>query len=124
MIGVVQAQASSINHSTAGFYVLIDIQLLRTLLVSTVLLVLFSVQSDEVTVAQDGWTCTGGYLPGPGVCWLTAEHDTLMEFYNSTNGSGWDINGFWGTAYNICVWSFITCDGIISGPIPEKHIIR
>lgn len=41
---------------------------------------------------------------------LASERAALMEFYNTTGGSGWPKQAGWGTGASICTWEGVICD--------------
>ncbi|NJL05893.1 MAG: hypothetical protein HC911_13505, partial [Chloroflexaceae bacterium] len=39
-----------------------------------------------------------------------AECETLIAFYNATDGANWNNNSIWGQGNNVCGWVGVACD--------------
>ncbi len=48
----------------------------------------------------------------------TAEHNALVDLYNSTNGASWTNNTNWLVAADECTWFGVTCN------VEETQVIR
>ncbi len=54
-----------------------------------------------------------------------AECETLVEFYNSTNGDGWENNAGWNITNTPCSWEGITCYNgkVINIILPNNNLV-
>ena len=56
-------------------------------------------------------------------CLSMSERESLMDFYNSTNGDSWRINRHWGSEENICNWFGVRCESVIVNNVTVDMIV-